>query len=283
MRPNYRGKWRVDKVLLPLIKLTPGFYLHPFGFWWRIDDKSTKKTFLSNCEASTSSLFRKFCGTERMVFVDIGSNLGWYSLLAKSLNPQTEVLAFEPVNPIRQKLNENIKRNGFQDTHVYPCALGVKPKLSLMWSYSSNDGMSTLHPIEEWGPTAAHEVEVETLDQYADLILKPNLPILMKLDVEGSEMEVLKGGISVLKQQDVNMIIEVNEKMLLAGKSSAKELFAFLSSFGFYGYWISSDETLIIQHDGLPLPHKGNLPVFEGANYFFTKDPKKISAGVNLK
>jgi FkbM family methyltransferase len=220
---------------------------------------------------------------ERVVFVDIGSNFGWYSLLAKSLNPHTEVFAFEPVNPIRQKLHENLKRNGFQDSHVYSCALGVKPELSLIWSYSGNDGMHTLHPIEEWGAKPTHEVKVDTLDQYADLILNPNLPIMMKLDVEGSEMEVLKGSISILKQQDVQMIIEVNEKMLLAGKSSAEELFAFLRSFGYFGYWISPDETLVLQNIMSPLPHKGKLPVFEGANYFFTKNPKMLENRLNVK
>ena len=163
-----------------------------------------------------------------IVFVDIGSNLGWYSLLATSLNSKSEVFAFEPVDSVREKLQQNLKRNGHLNTHVKACALGTNPHTGQIWSYSGNNGMHTLHPVEEWGAKPGEEVRIETLDQFMELFCQPNLPILVKLDVEGSEMDVLKGGISLLKVDNVQMIIEVNETMLLAGGTSAEELFAFL-------------------------------------------------------
>ena len=269
---NFPGKWRIENFLVALVRVKPDFYLHPFGFWWRIEDKSTRRTFLANCENSTSALFKNTCGTEKIVFVDIGSNLGWYSLLAASLNSKSEVYAFEPVNSVREKLQQNLERNGYLDIHVQTSALGTKPHTAQIWSYSGNDGMHTLHPVEEWGAKPRQEVIIETLDQYKELFCKPNLPILIKLDVEGSEMDVLKGGISLLKVDNLQMIIEINETMLLAGGTSAEELFTFLSSFGFVGYWISPDTTLIAQSSKLPVSHRGKLPEFEGANYFFSKN-----------
>ena len=282
-RENFLGKWRIENFLVALVKISPDYYLHPFGFWWRIEDKSTKRTFLANCENSTSDLFRKIFGTEKIVFVDIGANLGWYSLLAVSLNSNSEVFAFEPVNSVREKLQQNLKRNGYLNTHVESCALGTNPHTAQMWSYSGNDGMHTLHPIEEWGAKPGHEVRIEILDRYTELFCKPNLPILIKLDVEGSEMDVLKGGISLLKVDNVQMIIEVNETMLLAGETSTEELFVFLRSFGFFGYWISPDTTLIAQNAELPLPHRGKLPDFEGANYFFTKNVEAVTRKVSVR
>lgn len=276
-KKNFPGKWRIENFLVALVKVNLDYYLHLFGFWWRIEDKSTKRTFLANCENSTSVLFRKNFGDEKIVFVDIGSNLGWYSLAATSLNSKSEVFAFEPVNSVREKLQQNLIRNGYLNTHVQSCALGSNPHTSQIWSYSGNDGMHTLHPVEEWGAKPGQEVRIETLDQYKELFCKPNLPILVKLDVEGSEIDVLKGGISLLKVDNVQMIIEVNETMLLAGGSSADELFAFLRSFGFFGYWISPSTTLVAQSSELPLPHGGKLPDYEGANYFFTKNVEAIT------
>jgi FkbM family methyltransferase len=276
-RINFPGKWRIENFLVALVRVNPDYYLHPFGFWWRIEDNSTKRTFLANCENSTSVLFRKNCGTDEFVFVDIGSNLGWYSLLATSLNSKSEVFAFEPVDSVREKLEKNLKRNGYLDTHLYSSALGTNPHTAQIWSYFGNNGMHTLHPVEEWGARPSQEVRIETLDQFKEIFCKPNLPILVKLDVEGSEMDVLRGGISLLKVDNVQMIIEVNETMLLAGGSSADELFAFLRSFGFFGYWISPSTTLVAQSSELPLPHRGKLPDFEGANYFFTKNVEAIT------
>ena len=96
-------------------------------------------------------------------------------------------------------------------------------------------------------------------------------------------MDVLKGGISLLKVDNLQMIIEVNETMLLAGGTSAEEMFEFLSSFGFVGFWISSDTTLIAQNSKLPLPHRGKLPEFEGANYFFTKNIATIQKKIKVR
>ena len=282
-RKNFPGKWRIENFLVSLVRVSPDYYLHPFGFWWRIEDRSTERTFLANCENSTSDLFRKIFRTEEIVFVDIGSNLGWYSLLATSLNSNSKVFAFEPMNSVREKLQLNLERNGYLDIHVESCALGTVPHTAQMWSYSGNDGMHTLHPVEEWGAKPGHEVRIEVLDRYTELFCEPNLPVLVKLDVEGSEMDVLKGGISLLKIDNVQMIIEVNETMLLAGGTSAEELFAFLKLFGFLGYWISTDTTLIAQSAELPLPHRGKLPDFEGANYFFTKNIEAVAQKVNVR
>lgn len=282
-RKNFLGKWRIENFLVALVKVSPGFYLHPFGFWWRIEDRSTKRTFLANCENSTSDLFRKLFGSEQIVFVDIGSNLGWYSLLAVSLNSNSKVFAFEPVNEVRERFQENAERNGYRNIQLESCALGSNPDTAQMWSYAGNNGMHTLHPVEEWGAKPGYEVRIDVLDRYTDYFCEPNLPILMKLDVEGSEMDVLKGGGSLLMVDNVQMIIEVNETMLLAGGTSAEELFAFLKSFGFFGYWITPDTTLMAQSTEFPLPHRGKLPDFEGANYFFTKNLEAVAQKINLR
>jgi FkbM family methyltransferase len=282
-RKNFPGKWRIENFLVALIKVSPDFYLHRFGFWWRIEDNSTKRTFLANCENSTSELFRKLFGFQQIVFVDIGSNLGWYSLLAASLNSNSKVFAFEPVNEVREKLHQNLQRNGYQDIHVESCALGTSPHTAKIWSYSDNNGMHTLHPVEEWGAKPGQEVRIEVLDRYTELFCELNLPILVKLDVEGSEMDVLRGGISLLKVDSVQMIIEVNEAMLLAGGTSSEELFTFLKSFGFCGYWISPDATLMAQSAENPLPHRGKLPDLEGANYFFTKNIEAAVQKINVR
>lgn len=268
----FPGKWRIEKFIISIVKVRTGHYFHPRGFWWSIENDATKKTFLVDCENTTSELISKLLKNERVVFVDIGANLGWYSLLVKSLNPSSIVYAFEPMAWVREKLHQNLQRNGFSDVKIESCALGASSATRRIYSYLGNDGMHTLWPVKEWGAEPGQEVKIEVLDSYTEQLNEKNLPILLKLDVEGSELNVLQGCNNLLSGGNVQMIIEINETMLSAAGNSVEELFEFLRSFGFSGYWISPDMTLVASSFENSLPHRGKLPEFEGTNYFFTKN-----------
>ena len=271
-RKNFPGKWRIEKFIVSVVKVRTGYYSHPLGFLWNIENESTKRTFLVNCEDTTSKVISKLLKNDRVVFVDIGANLGWYSLLVKSLNPSSIVYAFEPMAWVREKLHQNLQKNGFSDVKIESCALGASSATRRIYSYLGNDGMHTLWPVKEWGAEPGQEVKIEVLDSYTEQLNEENLPILLKLDVEGSELNVLQGCNNLLSGSNVQMIIEINETTLSAAGNSVEELFEFLRLFGFSGYWISPDMALVASSFENPLPHRGKLPEFEGTNYFFTKN-----------
>lgn len=280
---NFRGKWRIERFVLPRVHLEPAFYLHPFGFWWKIEDESSKRTFLANCENSTTNLIEKVADSNQMMFVDVGANRGWYSLLATSLCSASVVIAFEPEASARSKLNENLEKNGYRNVRVFSCAVGANPHTAQIWSYFGNDGMHTLYPIEDWNAASGSQVEVRTLDECLGSVRNSKLPILIKIDVEGSEMDVLRGGSEVLRRDDVQLVVEINETLLRAGQTSSAKIFEYLKSFGFSGYWISPHNTLVAQGKSSPLPHQGKIPELEGANYFFTRDPMGLAKKVNTR
>lgn len=258
---------------MPRIQLGPGFFLHPLGFWWEIEDETSKRTFFANCESSTTNLIRKITDKHKILFVDIGANRGWYSLLATSLNSESVVIAFEPEDTVRDKLQVNLTRNGFDNVQIFSCALGANPHTAQIWSYSGgNDGMHTLYPIEDWNAVSGKQVTVRTLNECLKPVRDSGLPIVIKIDVEGSEMDVLRGGFEILQQNDVQIIMEINETLLRAGQTSSAAIFEYLKSFGFSGYWISPSGNLVTQGKATLLPHKGKVPELEGANYFFTRD-----------
>jgi FkbM family methyltransferase len=281
-RKYFRGKWRIENLIVALIKARTDYYLHPLSFWWKIEDKSTMKTFLVNCENSTSAIICRLLENERIIFVDIGANLGWYTLLVKSLNSNSKIFAFEPMNSVREKLFQNLRQNGFDDVRVESCALGSSSDIARLWSYSDNNGMHTLYPVKDWGAASGQEVRIEELNSYRDQFSQEELPILLKLDCEGSEMEVLKGATSVLEVNNTQIIMEINETMLETAGTSVEELFALLRSFGFIGFWITPDMKLLSQSLQNSLPHRDKLPSFEGANYFFTKNVEKIANKIQI-
>lgn len=131
-------------------------------------------------------------------FVDIGANLGYYTCLA-SLHGK-RVIAIEPQQQNLRCLMQNLLVNGYQDTvEIFPLALSERP--GLLTLYGASGPSASL--IKGWaGYSSKHSqlIPVSTLD----IILGTrfdNVPIFIKIDVEGAEFQVLRGAQKVLRQK----------------------------------------------------------------------------------
>ncbi len=147
--------------------------------------------------------------------LDIGASVGQYSLLFRTLvGDNGIVLAFEP-NPIARRIHSrNMKRRNLTNVRVYPYALSsssrkmVQLKIDLL-SISETSSIEPVLQSKERMGTFTHKVNVITvrLDDllFGDdrLTIENNtfpLPTFMKVDVEGHETDVFKGGTSFLRR-----------------------------------------------------------------------------------
>lgn len=128
--------------------------------------------------------------------IDIGANHGFYSLYAACQGAR--VLAFEPQKDTFALLNDNIRRNGLADRiQAFPCAVGATSgTITLSVSANLAGGMSTTSPRFRLnsGITVIDEYEVPVLS-LSEVIAEhaPGAVRLIKLDCEGSELEILSG------------------------------------------------------------------------------------------
>ena len=132
---------------------------------------------------------------EADVFIDGGANTGFFSMLACQQNVRT--LAYEPNSANFSLLLRNIEKNAFKNIVASQIALGSGP--AIMKLYGGGQGAS-LRP--NWGgmaSTYSTEVKVDSLD---NLIAKrfPKERLFIKIDVEGHELEVLKGAAVLLSR-----------------------------------------------------------------------------------
>jgi FkbM family methyltransferase len=138
--------------------------------------------------------------SERDVFVDVGANVGSYTILAGAV-AGARGYAFEPVPATYRRLIENIRLNHLEN-RVTAVNIGIGRAPGVVDFTSDLDTVNhALAPGEPY--ENAIKVEIATLDT----MLAGQHPSLIKIDVEGYESSVLAGASAVLEEPTLNAVI----------------------------------------------------------------------------
>jgi len=133
--------------------------------------------------------------------LDIGANIGQSAIKFHHAFPQANIYCFEPVNHLNIKLEENLKP--FSKIHVYSDALGASPAQSQIYLTTHETTSSLIKPdyVKQ-----TQIVNVITVDDFlrSEKIDKVGL---VKIDVEGMDLEVLKGAEKTLNSKKVEFIL----------------------------------------------------------------------------
>lgn len=174
------------------------------------------------------SLFMRRLLKPGNVFVDVGANIGWHSLLAADLVGQSgQVLAFEPTSITYDRLQKNIDLNAFTQVRTFHCGLSNREAVfSIFPCEDENSGANSLYGAEHQTPI--ERVTVRPGDQVLrDLGI--NDIDLCKIDVEGAELDVLEGLSDTFAAQKIRAIlIEVNPISLTRAGRTPEELVSWL-------------------------------------------------------
>jgi FkbM family methyltransferase len=168
--------------------------------------------------------------------LDVGANIGQFSIVAANLFPKATVYAFEPHPAVIKTLTTNCAR--YKNIRTFPVALGEQAgELALhINSYSHASSFLNLGKVHQEAFPHANEtssvmVPVTTLDEVLhDAYL--NSPILLKVDVQGYEPQVLRGGIDTLNRVDY-VILEASFKPMYQGELLFLQVVHLMESYGF--------------------------------------------------
>jgi FkbM family methyltransferase len=183
------------------------------------------------------------------VFYDVGANYGYYSLL---LAPAADsVHAFEPVSRTRAYLKSALARNKVENVTVHPVALSDHVGSAEIRLYSSS-GSNSLYDVDHGihvRQIGTETVTLETLDrQVYDRGLPP--PGLIKMDVEGAELFVLRGARRILREHHPILTIEFLDTIFKKAGYSRSDLVAELTDMGYTLMAISSSGPLRVLAEG---------------------------------
>lgn len=163
-------------------------------------------------------------------FVDLGANVGYYSLIAaKLVGPSGRVVAVEPDPDNYAQLVHNVSLNGFDNVvAVMKGVSGAQGRAPLYRNTSGNRGAHTLFPAPGKNETVA--VEVDTLDHLLGGYNVDKVDFL-KLDIQGFEYRSLAA--SRVLQQKPKVLTEVSDADLRLAGSSAKQYLDMICSHGY--------------------------------------------------
>jgi FkbM family methyltransferase len=140
---------------------------------------------------------------------DIGANIGFYTcLLAAQVGDNGTVLAFEPASRTYGYLHENVSLNQFTNVTVVNKGLGDKQEQRHLYYSKAGLAEGTASLKYDDGRVASERVTLDTID---NLINELPAPEFVKIDVEGYQLEVLRGGEHFLKTHAPLLMAELKD------------------------------------------------------------------------
>lgn len=205
-----------------------------------VDLHSTPYTLLDfgSYEADETRFLKSVFGNGD-VFLDIGANLGWYSLVLGRNCPDSRIFAFEPIPSTVAALEKNIRLNALQN--VEPICMGMfnkEDELSFLYAPDVSGATSLKVTGQTRGRTEIQSVTCRTTTLDSFCTERDIVPTLLKIDVEGAELMVVQGGRETLQHTPI-ILMELLRKWSREFGYHPNDVFALLAEYG-YGAWAFS-------------------------------------------
>ncbi|MGB9986008.1 FkbM family methyltransferase [Salarchaeum japonicum] len=147
------------------------------------------------------------------VFWDVGAHIGIYTCLVGSVLDRGEVVAFEPNPTMRQRLNSNVAHNELSNVTVLPHAVSDRDEKGEMAGWE----------VQEGGDGTGDPVELVKGDSIAVENAIPN-PTIVKIDIEGEEINALRGLDRMLNESVRLVYVEVHPDRIQGNPGVVEEL-----------------------------------------------------------
>jgi FkbM family methyltransferase len=199
------------------------------------------------------------------VFYDIGANVGFFSLLAgKRVGPEGFVCSFEPLPENVRAIRRNALLNGMTNVSVFEVAVdaesGTGELFLTEWdggSFLSSTGVAPQEPLQR------RTVRVVALDDFIEAEgLRP--PTLVKIDVEGVEMGVLRGMLRTLETFKPVLVYEVDDGDKAAFERRWRALDHFAAGIGYEVTHLDDSYPNLDWHVGHSVAMPGHIPSRSG-------------------
>jgi FkbM family methyltransferase len=247
MSPMFRGKQRLVRSLDALLRTKDRPLLRTVrGVCFRLDTADLidfELAYHGGHDRHVLDHIATMVGSSPEVLWDVGANVGAISLPLARRFANLVVHAFEPSPKVVTRLRENVALNPGLAGRLFIHPFAVADRCTMMPFYESDErSNSGVGSLLRGANTSQHAVQVPayTCDAIVDQLGIPK-PTIMKLDVEGSEFEVLSGASFLASCPNIRVVFESSAYRLKeAGRGPSRVVELFQG----WGYEISGIEFL---------------------------------------
>lgn len=238
-------------VLCDRIRMSfPGFPVPlrlPFGSWWVMRSGAIDGDIQAGKFETAELEFTQRFLQPGMTVLDIGANCGLYTLLASHcVGAHGRVFAFEPSPRERKRLRTHLWLNCCTNARILPYALGShSAQADLYVVQGAETGCNSLRPPQVAEPVMPTRVEIRTLDDFLEREKLSEVDFI-KMDVEGGELEVLKGAARLFQGPRLPaLLLEVSDLRTAAWNYKAREILHLLQERSYTFFSVSAGGSLV--------------------------------------
>ncbi len=166
------------------------------------------------------------------VFLDIGANIGLYSLYAfKSVGNSGRVISFEPLKVNFNTLSHNVSINNARNIVLENIGISDREgEIEILYDeHEANLGMASSY-LSDY--SHSQKIATISIDQYMDRNPVEKVDFI-KIDIEGGEYQALLGMKNTLIKHSPILLIEINEEVLSRTPHNEKDILMFLKDLGY--------------------------------------------------
>jgi FkbM family methyltransferase len=178
------------------------------------------------------------------VMVDVGANVGYMTMLgARRVGPAGRVLAIEPNPYMVEAMRRHLDKNGISNVSIVQAGCSrAKGSFPLYLSPDRNPGMTSLSAKNAHSQRSI-QVDVVPLDELVAEFNPPSLDVL-KIDVEGAELQVLQGAKETLRRFRPVILMELDPRLLSSFGTKPEQILELLAGLG-YSHGALSEHDII--------------------------------------
>ena len=211
--------------------------IYDFKVFGSIKKNKTSYFLLKKCEFGDYhelNTIKKLSKKNKILFVDCGCNYGFYSFYTASLSKENQIISIEASKKTSKEFLKNLDLNNFSNINFQNNAISNLDGKNISFNESENDWESS-QTHSEFKIKSTINVESLKIDTLMKKYNLYNFQTIIKLDIEGNEMNAIEGGLDFIKKTSPLIIIEFS-KYIFDKQENIKYLKFFLMNYDYSIY-----------------------------------------------
>ena len=156
------------------------------------------------------NLIKKISNLENVLLIDCGCNYGFYSFYAASVSKNNVIISVEASKVTSSEFSKNLKLNNFRNISFYNKAISNHSDELIQLNESEKDWESSL-THKKFKVKTVNKIQTITIDKLLNDYQLDKYKMIIKLDIEGNEMNAIEGALKTIKNFSPLIIIEISK------------------------------------------------------------------------